>query len=273
MRYEELYHIYRERFRQAGFDSPDLEAAYILAEVSGLSHTVIPFCEKTPDPDAVKRAEAFLERRLRQEPFQYIFGWTEFRELRLSVGPGCLIPRPETEYLLDFILPVLPENASVCELGAGSGAISLSLAYERKDVRVAASEISPDAMYWAAKNRSDLHLTDRVRLESGDLFAPFAGERFHVIVANLPYVDEAAVLPENVRRYEPGTALFAPDHGMALIRRALSETPDHLYPGGRLFFEIGEDQGQACLTAAVHFRKAEIRQDQYGVDRFLFAEL
>ncbi|MBR2427925.1 MAG: peptide chain release factor N(5)-glutamine methyltransferase [Lentisphaeria bacterium] len=268
----ELYKNYTEIFRNNGFDSPDIEAAYILSEVTGMSHTVIPFTEKSIVPEAAEQAETFLKRRLQHEPYQYIFGWAEFRELRLSVGPGCLIPRPETEFLLDYVLPAIPRGGTVCELGAGSGAISLSVAFERKDVKVIATEISPDAFRWADKNRKDLGLTDRVDLRMGDLFAPCSGERFDVIAANLPYIDESAELPLNVKLYEPGQALFAPDRGFALIAKALEQAPDHLTPGGKLFFEIGEDQGARTLqTALRYFTKAEIRQDQYGVDRYLFA--
>lgn len=268
----ELYHKYTDIFRNNGFDSPEIEAAYILSEVSDMSHTVIPFTEKSLSPDAGKRAEAFLQRRLKHEPFQYIFGWTEFRELRLSVGPGCLIPRPETEFLLDLVLPAIPRNGSVCELGAGSGAISLSIAFERPDVKVIATELSPDAYKWADKNRFDLGLNARVDLRPGDLFAPCQGEKFDVIVANLPYIDEDAQLPLNVKLYEPGQALFAPDHGFALIEKALSQAPDYLNPGGQLFFEIGEDQGERSrITALKYFKQAAIRQDQYGVNRFLIA--
>ncbi len=270
----ELYQKYSDIFRKNGFDSPEIEAAYILAEVSDMSHTVIPFTEKTLSPDAEKKAEAFFQRRLTHEPFQYIFGWTEFRELRLSVGPGCLIPRPETEYLLDFVLPAIPKNGSVCELGAGSGAISLSIAFERPDVKVIATELSPDAYQWADKNRHDLALCSRVDLRAGDLFTPCNDEMFDVIVANLPYIDEAAELPLNVKLYEPGQALFAPDHGFALIEKALEQAPRYLKPGGKLFFEIGEDQGERSRSTALkYFRAAEIKLDQYGVDRFLFAEL
>ena len=274
MKILDLYRLYTETFRKNGFDSPEIEAAYILAEVSDMSHTVIPFTEKSLSPDAAEKAEAFFQRRLTHEPFQYIFGWTEFRELKLSVGPGCLIPRPETEYLLDFVLPAIPKHGSVCELGAGSGAISLSIAFERPDVKVIATELSPDAYKWADKNRQDLNLCSRVDLRAGDLFSPCNGKMFDVIVANLPYIDEAAELPMNVKLYEPGQALFAPDHGFALIEKALEQAPRYLKPGGKLFFEIGEDQGERSLaTALKYFKTAEIKLDQYGVDRFLFAEL
>lgn len=270
----ELYQNYINTFRNSGFDSPEIEAAYILAEVTGMSHTVIPFTEKEIEPDAKKRAENFLQRRLKHEPWQYIFGWADFRELRLSVGPGCLIPRPETEFLLDHILPVIPHQGTVCELGAGSGAISLSIAFERPDVKVIATELSADAFQWAEKNRKDLKLADRVDLRQGDLFTPCGETHFDVIVANLPYIDEAAELPLNVKLYEPDQALFAPDHGFALIEKALEQAPAHLNPGGSLFFEIGEDQGERALhTALKFFHHAEIKQDQYGVDRFLIARL
>jgi len=264
-----LYREYTGLFREHGFDSPEVEAAYLIADVSGVSHTLVPFSDSIPDPDVLRCAEDRLRRRLAGEPYQYICGWAAFRELRLSVGPGCLIPRPETELLVDRILSVLPRGGRFCEWGTGSGAIALSLAFERPDADVSASELSPDAFAWAEKNRTDLQLS-RVRLRQGDLGSPFKGERFDVIAANLPYIspDEKASLPVNVRDWEPPEALFADRNGLALLDRAVREAPDSLTPGGWLLLEIGETQGAHLLETAKPWRHAEIAKDQYGADRF-----
>jgi release factor glutamine methyltransferase len=116
---------------------------------------------------------------------QYIFGVAHFRFLRLKAGPGCLVPRPETELLADFVLQMAPKGGMVCELGAGSGALGLSIASERPDLGVKASELSPEAFKWADLNRRELSLPN-YELFSGDLFSPFAGLRFDVVAANLP---------------------------------------------------------------------------------------
>ena len=215
-----------------------------------------------------------MMRRLAHEPFQYICGWEDFRELKLNVAPGCLIPRPETELLVDFVLKALPRNGHACELGPGSGAIALSIAKERPDSRVTASEISPDAFAIAESNRKKYGLNN-VSIVRGDLFASFEPEvKFDLLVANLPYIPEAVrdTLPRNVRDYEPSLALFADHEGMALIERALLEAPRYLKPGAPLFFEMGEEQGAALAGFARTqncYTGIKILQDQYGVDRFL----
>lgn len=274
MKTSDLYQLYRRIFREQGFDSPDLEAAWLLEEILNEKTGTVPCSFRPVTEEEESRARIFLERRLSHEPYQYIFGHASFRDLDLLVGPGCLIPRPETEVLVDHILRGLPCGVSVCELGTGSGAIALSLASERPDLDIRASEFSPRALAWALKNRERLGL-ERVRFEQGDLFAPFGTERFDVIAANLPYIAECErrALPRNVRDFEPEEALFAPDGGFALIRRAILEAPAHLRPHGRIFLEIGEDHGGRCLDAAVaaHYRRSEIRADQYGAPRFFIA--
>lgn len=264
-----------ERFRSAGFDSPEIEAAYMLEEVTGIRHNLLwTESERGLSPEEQTRAEDYMMRRLAHEPFQYICGWEDFRELKLNVAPGCLIPRPETELLVDFVLKALPRNGHACELGTGSGAIALSIAKERPDSRVTASEISLDALAIAESNRKKYGLNN-VSIVRGDLFASFDPEvKFDLLVANLPYIPEAVrdTLPRNVRDYEPSLALFADHEGMALIERALLEAPRYLKPGAPLFFEMGEEQGAALAGFARTqncYTGIKILQDQYGVDRFL----
>ena len=262
------------RFTAARFDSPDIEAAYLIAEVTGIRHNLLFFHGEQELTDGeLQQVETFLERRLKHEPFQYIYGWTEFRYLKLFVGPGCLIPRPETELLVDLVLQRIPEKALLCEVGVGSGAISLSLAYERKSCYVFGSEISDDALKWAERNRKALDFKN-VEFVSGNLLEPFKGRKFDAIVANLPYIPYQAEmsLPENVRNYEPKQALYAGDDGLALIADLIRQAPDCLKPHGFLFLEIGEDQGKRAVGIAESTRsysKTELLRDQYQVDRFL----
>lgn len=269
MKLSDLYRRYSAVFRENGFDSPETEAAYLLSDAIGVPHTLVPLSSMVPEKEVLTLAEARLKRRLAGEPYQYIAGWAAFRELRLSVGPGCLIPRPETELLVDRILDVLPRNGRFCEWGTGSGAIALSVAFERPDAEVSASELSPDAFAWAEKNRAVLPLS-RVILRLGDLGSPFEGERFDVVAANLPYISpgEKDSLPVEVREWEPPEALFADRDGLALLDRAIREAPRFLKPGGTLLLEIGETQGAHLLESAGHWEHAEIAKDQYGADRF-----
>jgi len=266
-------------FRANAFESPELEADFIAAEVLNVrGMELLLHDSEILTASQLEKAEDFERRRLKNEPFQYIFGWTPFREIDLEVGPGVLIPRPETEFMLDHVLKKLPRGAVVCELGTGSGAIALSLAFERPDLTVYASEISPEAFCWAERNRKKLDLPN-VRFFPGSLFEPFPpGLIFDAVVANLPYVaeEERAALPPNVRDHEPAEALFAPDHGCAIIEQAILEAPAHLRQDhAQLFFEIGETQGGYFLrliSGQGFFTSAEVLPDQYGVDRQLFAE-
>ena len=210
-------------------------------------------------PEAQKQAEAFLARRLANEPWQYIFGHAPFRDLELAVGPGCLIPRPETEYSVDLMLDGLPRGATVCELGVGSGAISLALASERPDLTVVGTELSPDAMKWAEHNLKTLGLPN-VTFLHGDLFSPVAGRTFDLIAANLPYIPESDrdKLPPNVR---------------GVIARALEQAPAFLNPGGRVFFELDPcNAQQARELASKSLHEPALLHDQYGAVRFLSAK-
>ena len=264
-------------FREHEFDSPEIEADYIVSEVLQVRGFELLLHDPDPvTPGQLAQAESFLRRRLRNEPYQYIFGWTPFREIDLKVGPGVLIPRPETEFILDFVLKKLPRNAAVCELGTGSGAISLSLASERPDLSLYGSEISPEAFHWSELNRKTLDLPN-VHFFSGSLYDPFPADlKFDAVVANLPYVaeEERPDLPPNVRDYEPETALFAPDRGCAVIEQAIREAPAHLKPdAAQLFFEIGETQGERLRRFTLSqgfFTSACVLPDQYGAPRLLY---
>lgn len=275
MKLIELQKKSEARFRESGFDSPEIEAAYMLEEITGIRHNLLwTEAERSLSAEDLERAERYMKRRLSHEPFQYICGWEDFRDLKLNVAPGCLIPRPETEVLVDHVLKALPRNGHVCELGTGSGAIALSIAYERPDSRVSAGEISPAAFAIAEGNRKKYNL-ENATIFRGDLFAPFDPEdKFDLLVANLPYIPEAArnSLPENVRNYEPALALFADHDGMALIERALLEAPAYLKNGAILLFEMGEEQGKPLSLFANslgYYSEIEVLQDQYGADRFL----
>lgn len=268
-----------KEFREAGFDSPSIEADYIVSEVTKIPHMELFLHEeKLLAAEEEEKISSFLARRLAHEPFQYIFGWTPFRYLDLEVGPGVLIPRPETEALVDLILKRLPFHGEAAELGTGSGAIALSIARERGDSSVTASDISPAALAIAEKNRQKYDLTNVTFLE-GDLFAPFpAGRKYDLLAANLPYIDPARIeeLAPNVRNYEPHSALFAPEKGFALVRRAIEEAPQYLKAEKcALLFELGEEQGQEALRCALatgFFRKAYMEKDPFGISRFLIAE-
>ncbi len=263
------------KFSQDGFEAADLEAHFIVCEAAGIPDREFALHAHEPVPSEVQaKAESFLTRRLANEPWQYIFGHAPFRELELAVGPGCLIPRPETEYSIDLMLNGLPRGASVCELGAGSGAISLAIASERPDVTVTGIELSPDALKWAELNLKTLALTNATFLH-GDLFGPVAGRRFDLIAANLPYIPDSdrGKLPPNVRDYEPAEALFGGTDGLDIIVRALEQAPSFLKPDGRIFFELDPcNADRAFELASKYLHAPALLKDQYELTRFLTAK-
>ena len=275
MTFLELKKALADRFSQAGFEAADLEAHYIVCEASGIPDREFPLYAHEPLTAEVQvQAESFAARRLKNEPWQYIFGHAPFRDLELAVGPGCLIPRPETEYSVDLMLDGLPRGASVCELGAGSGAISLALASERPDITVVGIELSPDALKWAELNLRKTALPNATFLH-GDLFAPVAGRRFDLIAANLPYIPEhdRENLPPNVRDFEPTEALFGGVDGLDVIARALEQSPSFLNPGGRIFFELDPcNADRAFELASKYLSEPSLLHDQYGAVRFLTAK-
>ena len=172
------------------------------------------------------------------------------------------------------MLDGLPRGATVCELGVGSGAISLALASERPDLTVVGTELSPDALKWAELNLKRFALPN-VTFLRGNLFEPVAGRTFDLVAANLPYIPEGDrdKLPPNVRDYEPAEALFAGADGLDVIARALEQAPAFLKPSGRIFFELDPCNAQKALElASKYLREPALLHDQYGVVRFLTAK-
>jgi release factor glutamine methyltransferase len=198
-----------------------------------------------------------------------------FHGIDLEVGPGVLVPRPETEILVELVVAVTPSGGAVLDLGTGSGAVALAVAAARSDLRVTGIEASPEALAWAIRNRDRLGLGERVELLQGDLFSPVTGRTFHVIVANLPYIreDEKSVLPCEVRNWEPESALFAGVDGLTVIRRAIAEVSAYLFPGGVLFLEMapGQREAVAAMAKKQGSRTCRFHDDLTG--RLRFAEL
>lgn len=262
----ELLRNIAARLRNTGAGNPESEAEMILMSLTGYSRADLYMRENVGLPPG-KLAE-ILERRRLREPLQYILGEAYFMNLRLEVAPGVLIPRPETELLVERICREAPLNGRICDIGTGSGAIALAAAHERPDLEVIAADISADACRIAGINRKRLRL-DRVRVIRSDLFSAIDG-CFDVVAANLPYIGEAeyAGLQPEVRDYEPKSALVSGPDGLDLIRRIVREAPARLFPGGFLILEIGAGQGAAAAALlAGDFENVEIIRDYNGLDR------
>jgi release factor glutamine methyltransferase len=193
--------------------------------------------------------DAFFRRRAEKEPLQYIFGEAAFREVILEVGEGVLIPRPETEMLVDLAMGVLSENGSVCDLGTGSGAIAISIALERPDSKVIAVDISEKALKYALKNKYR-YSVENLNILHGNLFSSCHGQKINVITANLPYVSKTLYdnLDCEVRSFEPKDALCSGYDGLDLTRIAAAAAPEFLYSDGAIIFEFSPEQKDAMIV-------------------------
>ena len=267
---------YAEMLKSAGIGNFQNEARWLVLETLGLSSSAL-FTDYVPTPEQCALLDELLFRRCQHEPLQYILGSAPFGEIDLKVTPAVLIPRCETELLVEYVVKHLPENGSLLDVGCGSGAISLLSAYRRRDIAVTALDKSPEALAVAGENARQLSLADRVIFVASDLLSALAGEKFDIIAANLPYVtfDEYETLSPEVRDFEPQLALTAPDEGMALIVELIRSAPRFLVSGGRIVLEMSPHQTNRAEAALTEngFTEIEIFPDQFGKMRFAAAIL
>ena len=263
-----------------GFHNPRLNAELLLAGMLGLKRLDLYLQFDRPlSPDELADFRARLLRRARREPLQYIDGTAAFRDLVLRVDRRVLIPRPETEVLVQAVLDWAAgrEGLAAVDVGTGSGAIALALATEGPFSRVVATDAHADALA-AARDNHRLAAPDApVEFRLGDLLDPVRGEAFDVVVSNPPYVgdEEAAGLDAEVRDWEPAAALFAGPGGMDVIRRLVPQAAAALRPGGLLAVEFGAAQGAAVARVVEEtnaFGAPRVRPDLAGRDRFVLAE-
>ena len=260
----------------AGVERPRLDAELLLAEASGWDRAILAADpgRGIPAPAARSFGE-MVRRRLRREPVAYILGRRGFRSIELSVDPRVLVPRPETELLVDLALELRP--GMVLDVGTGSGAVALAIADELPDCWVTATDTSPAALEVARGNAEALGLADRVGFELGSV--PETGE-FDLIVANLPYVAESdwASLQPEVTEWEPREALLAGPDGLDAIRAVIAQVTERersssRYAGKTAFaLEVGAGQadGVEALLGAAGFTGIERRRDLAGIDRVVW---
>jgi release factor glutamine methyltransferase len=225
---------------------------------------------------AVEPLADLVRRRLAGEPVAYLVGRRGFWRLDLAVGPATLIPRPETELLVELALERLPadRDALMADLGTGSGAIALALALERPRARVLATDASAAALALARRNAGSLGFgAARVEFRQGDWWAPLAGEAFDLVAANPPYIAEHDPhLARGDLRFEPRAALVSGPDGLDAIRTIVRDAPAHLRPGGWLLLEHGHDQGAAVRALMAQAGLAEVAtgRDLEGRERASF---
>ena len=257
--------------------TPRLDADLLLADVLGLERVQLyARVESEVEPADRKAFRALVKRRAEGEPVAYLVGHREFWQLDLETDDRALIPRPETEVLVEVALEKLPEpegDLRVADIGTGTGAVAFALAGERPDIRILATDNSEEALELAGENAEALGLDERVGLVESDLFESIPPEwgPFDLIVANPPYVpeedrDEVMI---DVRQHEPEEALFAGPDGLAVLERLIPQAYERLAEGGWFATEIGHQQGErvAELFADAGFDEVEVRQDYSDHDR------
>jgi release factor glutamine methyltransferase len=270
-----------ERLRAAGVESPRLDAELLLAWAARVERPRLISREFDLSPDAFARFDSAIARRVRREPVAYIVGMREFHSLEFEVSPAVLIPRPETETLVDAAVKHLADapDARVLDLGTGSGAIAVSIAHECPRVQVVATDISSDALEVARRNASRNGVGPRIEFRRADLFEPLDGGvplgRFDLIVSNPPYVEDAATaaLEPEVRDYEPRVALARGADGLDCHRRIAAGVREHLAPGGALMVEVGAGQAPAVrgFFADAGMCGLDVINDLSGVARVVAA--
>lgn len=268
----------RDRLSRTGCPDPDIDARWIAEDTLGMTRQDLVFEGDRSIPRAqLYTLESMLDRRAAGEPVQYILGSADFMGLRFRVDHGVLIPRQDTETLVEAALIDLrqrPGQPTLLDLCCGSGCVGLSLASLAPHARITLTDISPEALEIAKANQKALEV--RAEFRQGDLFNALDRERFDVITANPPYIPsgELPALQREVR-FEPALALDGGADGLDFYRRIAEAAPDHLNPGGALFLEVGIRQAQPVLELVkAHLPCAEAGtiKDLNGVERVVFGK-
>lgn len=246
-----------------------LEARILISHALQLSRVqLITQSERALTAEEATLLSALFRRRIAGEPIAYITGEREFFGLMLHTTPDVLIPRPETELLVELALEHLPQKGSLLDMGTGSGAIAIAIAHNRSDVAVTALDVSDTALAVAERNATR-HRT-RITFRHSDWYAALAGKLFNVIVANPPYIVAADPhLSQGDLRFEPIDALTDHADGLSALRNIIDGAPDHLAPDGWLLMEHGYDQAPAVreLLVSHGFRDVQSWKDIAGIER------
>lgn len=272
---KEVIGLSEEYLAKAGFCSPRVDAEWLIGHALNLSRMELYLkFDKPLNEIELGEIRPLISRRAKGEPVQYICGSTEFYGLELSVGEGVLVPRPETELLVDLAIKKCTENCQVLDLCTGSGAIAIAIKKNKPSVNMTAVDISNKALSYAVKN-AESKKADIEFLE-GDLFAPVSGRLFDIITVNPPYVknSERNLMGKDVLKHEPELALFAGDDGMNILNILAQDAKNYLRPGGFFISEIGFSQGAKCiqLFQSLGWSSVQVQKDLSGKDRFVLCD-
>ena len=269
-------------FQRNNVPEPRTSAEVLLAHVLAEDRLFLYLNYDRPmETSELAAYRACIKRRLGGEPNQYITGFQEFWSLPLRVSPDVLIPRPETEVLVEAVLEFLDKadpNVDILDLGTGSGAIAIALARELPAARIVAADLSMAALRLAQENAKSNQVDEGIFFVRGDMFAAIPGgsQKFKVVVTNPPYIShtEMSELPREIRDFEPHHALEGGPDGLTAIRHIIAEAPTVLSQAGALFMEIGADQAEsvsALVRESQRYESYRIVKDYSGLDRVLVA--
>lgn len=269
-----------KELKEAGVPEAETEAEVIFKEILGLDPASI-FRDNPALTDKQKeKLKDTLLRRKKREPLQYIIGHVHFLDLKILVGPGVLIPRPETELVtleaVKRISPLKGRPLKMVELCAGSGAISIALAKEFPEAEIMAVDISEKALEYARKNK-DFNKVKNIVLLKGDLFEPVMGRKFHLIIANPPYIKDEIleILEPEVRDWEPREALAGGPEGLEIVKKIIAQASDYLLNGGFLVLEIAGRTDPEVLYALAReggLAPEPVIKDYAGLERIFVAK-
>lgn len=265
----------QQYFSTKGVESPRLDAEVLLSHILQKEriYLYVHFDEPLEGAELARFRE-MVKQRVKRVPVAYIIGEREFMGLPFKVSPAVLVPRPDTEILVEAVIKELGEKTDpvFADIGTGSGAIVLSILKNIENAQAAAVDISADALMVAKENAQRLELSERVDFFQGDLYEPVRGRIFDAIVSNPPYIPDADIegLEPEVREYEPYGALAGGVDGLDFYRKLVKEGAALLRPGGFIAFEVGIHQAQAVAALAdedIAFSKTQIVKDYAGIDR------
>jgi len=274
------------RFQIAGIQKPEVDARWLMAHLLGCSVTEILFLQQEPlSEEMLKTWEEMVEQRCLRRPLAYIVGSWDFMGLRLKVDERVMIPRQETEELVEHFIAKLCskrfEQLSIADVGTGSGAIAIALAVYFTNALIFAIDISDEALQLAKENAKAHGVDKRITFVCGSLLEALEGivqrGSLSAVIANLPYVaeHEVAMLPPEVLNYEPKSSWYGGIDGLCYIRELLNQAHDWLCAGGLLALEVGHNHADhvlKLLEALGRYKQAEVLKDSAGIKRFVFAQ-